>query len=224
MLAYVADIPRTAGRDRSPRALALIIAGHALLLAGVLTARPEIAAQIVNPTPTIFDVPSDPPPLQPPQPRADRPQHEPVTQPSFIDQERPIINMEQQSAIQLATGPSIADIGAVIGSGPITIIDPPKHMPVKLGPRLATSEEALKPPYPLDMRRAEQEAMLRLKLTIDTRGRVTSVEPVGPADGSFLEAARRHILKVWRYKPATEDGTAVQSTTVISLSFRLEDV
>lgn len=221
MLAYAANMPKTAARDRSPKALALIIAGHALVLAGLLTARPEVMGQIIDQTPTIFNVPADPPP---PQPTVDRPQHEPVTQPSFIEQERPIIDMEQQTPIQLATGPSIADIGAVIGSGPITIIDPPKHMPVKLGPRLATSDEALKPPYPLDMRRAGQEATLRLKLTIDTRGRVIAVEPVGRANASFLEAARRHIVEAWRYQPATEDGSAVQSTTLISLSFRLEDV
>jgi protein TonB len=53
---------------------------------------------------------------------------------------------------------------------------------------------------------------------------VTSVEPVGPADPSFLEAARRHILKSWRYKPATEDGVAVPTTVTFNLSFRLEEV
>jgi periplasmic protein TonB len=69
----------------------------------------------------------------------------------------------------------------------------------------------------------EEEATLRLRLTIDVRGRVTAVEPVGPADPSFLEAARRHILRAWRYKPATEDGVAVPSTMTINLSFRLEE-
>jgi len=97
-------------------------------------------------------------------------------------------------------------------------------VPVKVAARWATSESALKPPYPLDKIRSEEEATLRLKLTIDPRGRVIVVDPVGAADPSFLEAARRHILKAWRYKPATEDGVAVPSTTVISLSFRLEDV
>ena len=40
---------------------------------------------------------------------------------------------------------------------------------------------------------------------------------------SFLAAARRHIIRAWRYTPATEDGVAVPSSTVISLSFRMED-
>ena len=91
------------------------------------------------------------------------------------------------------------------------------------GPRLATAGDALKPPYPNDKLRLEQEATLKLRLTIDARGRVTAVDPVGPADPSFLAAARRHILQAWRYKPATEDGVAVPTTTVINLSFRLED-
>jgi protein TonB len=90
--------------------------------------------------------------------------------------------------------------------------------------RFATPDSALRPPYPLDKRRAEEEATLHLKLSIDARGRVVSVEPIGAADPSFLEAARRHILRAWRYKPATEDGVAVPSSTVINLSFRLEDV
>ena len=65
--------------------------------------------------------------------------------------------------------------------------------------------------------------MLRLKLSIDERGRVIAVEPVGRADRSFLEAARRHLIAKWRYKPATEDGKAIASSTVITLTFRIED-
>ena len=51
--------------------------------------------------------------------------------------------------------------------------------------------------------------MLRLRLSIDERGRVVSVEPVGRADRSFLDAARKHLIANWRYKPATEDGKAI---------------
>ena len=221
MLAYAANMPRTAGRDRSPKALTLIIAGHALVLAGVLTARPEIIGQITGEKTTVYNVPVPPPP---PPPTDDPLPKRPVTQDSFIPTERPIVDMERQDPIDIATGPSLKDIETVIGSGPTTIFDPPKHVPVKVAARWATSESALKPPYPLDKIRSEEEATLRLKLTIDPRGRVIVVDPVGAADPSFLEAARRHILKAWRYKPATEDGVAVPSTTVISLSFRLEDV
>jgi len=112
--------------------------------------------------------------------------------------------------------------GPVIGSGadPLPAPDPPL---ARTGPRFATPDHALRPPYPEEKRRLEQEATLRLKLTIDPRGRVIAVDSVGPANPSFLEAARRHILKAWRYKPATESGKAIASSTVITLKFELND-
>jgi len=64
--------------------------------------------------------------------------------------------------------------------------------------------------------------VLRLRLTIDERGRVIAVEPVGRADKVFLEAARRHLLAHWRYRPASEGGRAVTSSTVITLRFQLD--
>ena len=220
MLAYAA--PKAAGRAGSPKALALILIGHAMVIAAVMTTRPELIGDMIDVPPTVYNVPVPPPPK--PVEQTEQQPRRPITQETFIDRERPIIDMDRQDPIEIATGTSFEDIGKVIGSGPSTVIDPPRHMPVMVGARIATSEQALKPPYPLDKIRVGEEATLRLRLTIDARGRVTAVDPVGPADPSFLEAARRHILRAWRYRPATEDGVAVPTTTVISLSFRLEDV
>ncbi|MFL6769508.1 MAG: energy transducer TonB [Sphingomicrobium sp.] len=224
MLAYAANAPRIAGRAGSPRALTLIVAGHAALIAAVMTARIEVIGPIVDEIPDIINIKPEtpPPPPPPPAPEIDRPTH-PATQDLFIQSERPIVDMDQGPPFELDTGPRIRDIGDVIGSGPTTIIDPPRHVPVKLAAVPRTPEGALRPPYPNDKLRLEEEATLRLRLTIDVRGRVTAVEPVGPADPSFLEAARRHILRAWRYKPATEDGVPVPSTMTINLSFRLEE-
>jgi protein TonB len=94
---------------------------------------------------------------------------------------------------------------------------------VRVAAIFATPDSALRPPYPASKIRLEEEATLKLRLSIDARGRVTAVEPVGAADPEFLAAARRHIIRAWRYKPATADGIAVPTSTVISLAFRLED-
>lgn len=221
MLAYAANMPRAAGQAGSPKALTLIIAGHALALAAVLTAKPDLI-NLPGQEPTVLVNIKQPTP-PPPEPTTDVKQRDPIDKPVFIDQESPIIDMERQDPIAVATGPTLGDLETVIGTVPSTL-DLPKGDPVRVGPRFATSENAVKPPYPLDMRRLEKEATLQLRLTIDERGRVIAVDPVGPANPSFLEAARRHILRAWRYKPATEDGVAIRSTTLISLSFRLEDV
>jgi len=222
MLAYAAD-NRPAGRAGSPKALTLILAGHAVLIAAVMTAKMELVPiDRFDPT-DLINVPTPPPP-PPPTDEVEPKTQQPVTQDSFIRQERPIVDMNATTPSTAFDLGQLTDIATVIGSGPTTIpLDPPKA-PVRIAARFITPDSALKPPYPLDKRRAEEEATLRLKLSIDTRGRVVAVEPVGPADASFLEAARRHILRAWRYKPAMEGGVAIPSSTVINLSFRLEDV
>ena len=131
--------------------------------------------------------------------------------------------MDATISPSFAQGTTIEDIGMVIGSD-LSFIDPPKPAPVRVAARFITPQSSLKPPYPNDKLRLQEEAPLKLQLTIDPRGRVTAVDPVGSADPSFLEAARRHIIRAWRYRPATEDGVAVSSSTVITLSFRLEEV
>ena len=125
-----------------------------------------------------------------------------------------------------STPTPLPDLGTIIGPSPQPQphrLDPqPPPSPVRVGPRLLTSADRLKPPYPSPKLASGEEALLRLRLTIDATGRVTAVDPIGPADGAFLAAARRHLMTAWRYRPATEDGRALATTTVITLRFQLE--
>ena len=223
MLAYAAQDP-SAPRNGSPKALALIVAAHALAIGAVMSARMEVGPDIPFDPTTIFDVPIETPP-PPPEPET-RPttQRPESAQQSFIEKPTTIVDMDAKlSPDDFSTGATIEDIATVIGTDlGFDRVEPP--VPVRVAARFNTPQNALKPPYPNDKLRDEEEAVLRLRLSIDPRGRVNAVEPVGAADPSFLEAARRHIIRSWRYKPATEDGVAVPSTTVITLAFRLEDV
>lgn len=214
MLAYA---PRRETQRLRPATLVLIIAGHAAALAAVMSAKmvierkfdpPIIVDTIPLPTPP---VPIDPPPstdAKPTKSVIDNPtavvppifDHGPVTEPFPQPLPRP--------GLEIGTGTEI---------GPLPI-DPPL---VRTGPRLATEAEALRPPYPASKRELGEETSLRLKLTIDERGRVVAVDPVGRADPTFLETARRHILRAWRYQPAMEGAKAVRSTTTITLKFEL---
>jgi len=223
MLAYAAEAPKTAGRAGSPKALALILIGHTAVIAAVLTAKPEIIEQVIDKPPLVFNV--DPPaPPPPPEPTV-KPQTNPtVTQPSFIEHPTPVVNMDATD-LSFDHGKALDDITKVIGTEVrLPPINPPLHEVVKVAAVSRTPDSAIKPPYPNDKLRLEQEATLRLRLSIDARGRVTAVDPVGAADPSFLEAARRHIIRAWRYRPATEDGVAVPSSMTVNLSFRLEEV
>ena len=219
MLAYAANAPRSAERNSSPNALLAIIATHVALLAVVMSAKMELPASIVEGPMKIIRVrPIEPPP--PPNPlRHPTPKRQPgptITD-SRIDLPAP--------APDLSSVPMPPDAGPA--PGPTVPFPPlpqpaPRPAPLHVGPQLATPASELKPPYPQAKLLSEEEAVLRLRLTIDEHGRVVAVEPVGRADPVFLAAARRHLLAHWRFRPASDDGRAVNSITTITLKFQLD--
>ena len=223
MLAYA---PRPTARAGSPRILALVVGGHALALALLLTARSDVVRQsIFGPTEVVF-VPTRPPPPPPPPPAAEPgPPGAPVR--SAIDTPPVIVPTPALPSEPVAPGPPVTSFDRVVGNAveprPAILPDPPRPAIVRRAARFVTPADLVRPPYPETKRRLEEEASLRLSLAIDARGRVTSVAPVGPADPMFLAAARRHILRFWRYQPASEGGEPVASTVVITLTFQLEE-
>lgn len=216
MLAYA---PRRDRKQLRPATLGLIILGHAGLLALVMTAKSGMS--ITDPfKPTV--VTFVPEPVAPKPPPPPQPQPNPAPSNSQVDLVDPIVPPLPSPGPTFAEVPGpIPQPSPTIGTGttPTPIpLDPPI---IRKGPRFATIGDAVRPPYPMAKREAGDEASLRLRLTIDERGRVTAVDPVGRADPAFLEAARRHILRVWRYQPAMEGSKAVPSTTTVTLKFEL---
>jgi protein TonB len=210
-----APVAPYADRSRHPRALVLIVAGHAAVLAAVMMAKTYVPNHLPAP-PTIVELIQEqkPPPQNPPPPQ-------PQQRESAIDRPTTVIEIPQPigEADPLPL-PPIPNPQPVVDPRPIQV-NPPAE-PVRVGPRFATPDSDVKPPYPQSKLRLGEEAVLQLKLTIDERGRVVAVDPVGRADPVFLTAARRHILTHWRYRAATEDGRAVASSTVITLRFQLD--
>ena len=212
MLGYA---PRPDHKRLRPATLGLIILGYAGLLALVMTADPG----------KIFKEKSDPPDiifLPVPKPPPTEPQANPQSNPSQITTVEPIVPPPPSPGPTITLNPQpLPPLGPVAGTGalpqPIPL-DPPI---VRKGPRFATVGDAIRPPYPISKRESGDEASLRLRLSIDERGRVVAVDPIGRADPTFLEAARRHILRMWRYQPAMEGAKAVPSTTNITLKFQL---
>jgi protein TonB len=221
MLAYAANRPIPGKRQSSPNALLVVISVHVALLAVVMSAKMDLPHRIVDAPIGLIKIKPDPlppPPINPP------------STPNVQHTAAPLDNPQQNVQLPPTTnqtidpGPTTIDLGPVAGAGAAVIPVIP-HMvitPIHHDPRLLTPPSELKPPYPPSKLLSEEEAVLRLKLTIDGSGRVVGVEPVGPADRVFLDAARRHLIAHWRYQPATEDGRAVSSSMVITLRFELD--
>ncbi|HXG99784.1 MAG TPA: energy transducer TonB [Sphingomicrobium sp.] len=222
MLAYVTDRP--AARTTSLRTLILVIAAHLFLLALVLTARGEMPGiNKPDPTQVIFIDPIKPPPPPPPASAPDRPSD----LRSIIDSPPVIVPTPQPRPTPIDDGPPLTDLSPTIGNAivplPLPLPQPPVTPIVRKAARFATPAADIRPPYPEAKRRLEEEASLRLTLQIDERGRVVSVDSVGAADAAFLDSARRHILRRWRYQPATEGGVAIPARIQITLRFEIDE-
>ena len=212
MLAYA---PRRERRRFSPAALSLIIGAHVIAIVAVMSAKLDVIRD--HAPPTIVELIPEPdkpkPEPKPETPHPSTPTH--LTAPDTVIDPPP------------TPGPTADPLPPTplppLPPGPA--VDPLPPMPAPIahtGPRFATPADAIRPPYPEAMRAAEKEAVLRLRLSIDERGRVTAVDPVGKVEPAFLAAARRHIIRAWRYAPATEGDRAIASTTVVTLEFRLD--
>lgn len=220
MLAYAASRPVPVDRRPHPHTMLLIIGAHVALVAAVMSAKMDIPIIHHDPPTTVFWIPRpvDPPPV-PQQPKTSQPTQ---NSDSWIDHQqsrvpiRPLTNEWADSDPKPDPGPTL--VGGTGASIELPHIAPP----IRSGPQLLTPPSDLKPPYPASKLLNEEEANLTLRLTIDPSGRVIAVDPVGRADAVFLDAARRHLLAHWRYKPALEDGHAVASTMVVTLQFQLE--
>ena len=211
MLAYAPRPDRP--RVNSP-ALAFIVAVHAVAIVAVMSAKMAITPRDDGPT-IVESYPIEPPKPVKPEPRKPNPApNHPISAPDPLV---PLLPMPGPVAEPL---PPLPIPGPIAGPS----IEPaPKPAPiVRTGPRFATPEADIRPPYPESKRELDQEATLRLRLAINERGRVVAVEPVGKADPAFLAAARRHILRAWRYQPAKDGDRAIASSTVVSLEFRLD--
>ena len=221
MLAYAASRPRTGARQSSPNAMLFVICAHIVGLAVVMSARMDLPRRIIDP-PTTIELIRD---KKPPEP-VTRPAEPRQTRDTTIDTPRVVVptpTPDRQIADSTPAVPDFGEIGKLIGTPQLPVkADPVPAAPVRTRAQLITPATDLKPPYPQSKLMTQEEAELTLRLGIDASGRVVSVEPVGRADRVFLEAARRHLMAHWRYKPATEGGHAIATTTVITLRFQLD--
>lgn len=116
------------------------------------------------------------------------------------------------------------------GSLPAEIVDtPPTDTgPIDIAPtgpiegvRLEYAS-ASSPPYPRDQVRAGHEGTVLLRVLVDVDGRPLQVEVEQSSGHRRLDdAARRHVLKHWTFRPAMKDGRPVQAVGIVPIDFSL---
>ncbi len=96
---------------------------------------------------------------------------------------------------------------------------PPVRVEAQFDPRYA---DDLQPPYPPSEQRLERDGIVRVRLTIGSDGRVKAIERLSATSDAFWRSTQRHALARWRFRPATLDGSPVESSKVMNVYFRIE--
>ncbi|NUS61949.1 MAG: energy transducer TonB [Lysobacter sp.] len=149
--------------------------------------------------------PPPPPPIDRVPPRAT------TTPRATAPIEQPAIVVEEST--ELAPPPTPPDTAIFVES-----VTPP-------GPLAGASLEyvsASPPPYPKDAPRRGIEGTVMLEVLVDVDGRPLDVRvQTSSGNRSLDEAARKHVLKRWMFKPAMQSGRAVQAVGLVPVRFTM---
>jgi periplasmic protein TonB len=207
--------------------LALGIAGGVCTALALALVAPEVE-RYINPAPIDTHPVPVPPPPTPDDPLPDpvQVQESQITRPDPLVPTPPIFEGPTADPSEGLVPPPTpfpgGDGGTISGTGtdPI-VIDPPRDpvfVPASRNPRFA---DAFQPPYPASAEREGLAGTVRVRVRISPDGRVISVEDLGSTDPRFFTATQRHALSRWRFRAATRDGVAVESTQELTVRFVL---
>lgn len=209
-------------KTTSPTSFGMVVLLHGAAIAALVFAKMEMPAP-PGYTKTDVDMievpkPPEPEPL-PPQPKTVLP--EPV-----VTKTDPIVPPPPLPPQRL-TQPTEPD-RSFVDNGPRREAEPmpepkplpPPPEPVRKAAKLLSGD--LEPPYPISEQRAGTEGSVTVRLAIGTDGRVVRAEKVRATNEAFFQATQRYALRNWRFRPATVDGRPVESSTVMTVHFKLD--
>jgi len=197
-------------------AIALNIAALMLLLVPV--SAPVAIAPPENTTVVSLDRPKPPPP-PPPIQEVTPPKPHTQTAPPVVRQQ-PVVEppppVLSEATSEMAIPPP-ANTGTEVAK-----IDPPPPT----GPLTTESlQYALAPPpsYPREALMAGVEGTVVLKVLVDVDGTPLEVEIQRSSGNRRLDdAAKRQVLRKWKFRPAIREGRAIQVYGLVPVNFSLE--
>ena len=154
-------------------------------------------------------------------------EHRPETplrpvQPDVLPSQDPVLR-EPDIPLDVDDTPPPVDLspprGDTVANDPGSGIGGPRREGVAVDPRHPLTQ----PPYPAASVRFGEEGTVTLELRVARDGRVLAARVLQSSgfprlDAAALEEARR----VWRLRPASEGGTAIEAEYSVRVSFRLD--
>lgn len=200
-------------------AFAAAIAVHAVALLMLLApmAAPQLQA-VADPKPVVRWIEKDPPP----------PEVVEIKEQQIVKrvEPKPVVTPTPTTIAPVVDTPVIVEGGnlpavehAVVDSGDIS-------GPVVTGPLPSATLEyvrATSPRYPINELRNGVQGTVMLRVLVDVDGSPVSVTVETSSGNRNLDkAALQHVLKTWRFKPAMQNGQAVQAYGLVPIAFSLQ--
>lgn len=210
-------------RQRHPVAMTAAIAINLAAITAVLLAKSGYVVRTPDPF-TLID-PTEPPVPEPiveqpkPNSRAKSPFVPPRQVPSKGDP-------TENTLTGAGTLPPIGDggVGTTPRTDPMPTPTPsatPEPVTVGAEP-LPSAIREFQPPYPSQLLRTGVEGKVVVRVLIGTDGRVKQVAIIVADDPFFADATERQALRKWRFKPATRDGTPIESWKQMTVRFEIK--
>ena len=200
----------------------------------------EVEMKFIEPPKPVEPEPVKPEPVKPPpkvqQVKVDLPKPVPVDAPPPPNDPAPpdakpapvvigisLDNTSESGSFAVQTGNS------TMGKADTKAVDPnsvkkynaPRYVPAGGADTDPEVINDLKIAYPAEAKKAEVEGPVRLKITVDFEGNVSTASVIsGPGYG--LDEAALAALKKFRFKPAMKNGEAVSTTFVYTYMFLLD--
>lgn len=207
------DVNRIAGF-----AVAITINAALLMLLLVPMGAPP-PLSLPDPTPVIDWItrkPVPPTPIQVPVTKVQPRVHPPVAQPTVVAPA--IVTPTVVAPVIVDHGTeqvleSVVDTTATPTTGPGTGPVPGMHLEYDAAPA---------PEYPRDALREGVQGTVLLQVLVDVDGRPLQVDVRHSSGDRRLDvAARKQVLQHWRFRPAMQDGHAVQAIGLVPIAFNL---
>ncbi len=213
------------------KSIAITLGAH-LAVVAIILALPKqtIVANIPDVTKIFWVKADDKPEPLPPQPPME--QETPPADPTVFTPPAPPIEkvpVEPDNGILDGNG-SLGGFAGIPGDldGLLTprdkLMPKPKPLPILVEPQLDSRyAERFLPPYPSRLLREDLEGKVRVRVLVGTNGRVQDIQLLSADHPDFWKATQRHARRKWRFRPATQDGTAIEQWMTLTVQFRIAE-
>lgn len=210
------DIGRIAGMAA---AMTLNIAALMLLLVPVSAPMPTTRIDSETPPPVWVE-------RKKPQPKPDEPITVRVVQPTTRPKPEIVRQPPTPQPVATQTDIAVPEGNEYVEPQPVGPQVDTTEVATPTGPQAASSlEYALAPPpaYPRDALMDGLQGTVYLKVLVDVDGKPLSVEIQRSSGHRKLDdAAKRQVLKKWKFRPAMQNGQAIQVYGIVPVHFSLE--